>query len=54
MQNMKSKQVKGYISHELKTKLDNKIMKQYGEKRHVTDVIRKLLIKYVDGEIKLK
>jgi hypothetical protein len=48
------KQLKGYISPELKEKFDAKVEKQFGKGKHTTEVIRKLVIKYVDGEIKLK
>lgn len=48
------KQVKAYISPELKQKFDQKIEKQFGQGKHTTQVIRKLVIKYIDGETKLK
>jgi DNA-directed RNA polymerase specialized sigma54-like protein len=51
---LKVTQIKGYITTELKNDFDKKVAKQFGEGKHTTQVIRKLILKYVSGEIKLK
>jgi DNA-directed RNA polymerase specialized sigma54-like protein len=50
---LKAKQVKGYISPELKKDFDAKVEKQFGCGKHTTQVIRKLILKYVNDEIKI-
>jgi 5-formaminoimidazole-4-carboxamide-1-beta-D-ribofuranosyl 5'-monophosphate synthetase len=50
---LKAKQVKGYITAELKKDFDEKVEKQFGHGKHTTQVIRKLILKYVNGDIKI-
>jgi hypothetical protein len=48
------KSIKGYLSEDLKNKFNAKVEKIYGNKRSATLVIRKLAIKFINGDIDLK